>query len=96
MSYQLNQTRPNADTFSSLAWETGNELGAYMLSAGAPPADWTSEIATYIKSLAPKHLVADGTDGLVDYGGSTQNTGLDVSGVDLVYVRASHARSSCS
>jgi mannan endo-1,4-beta-mannosidase len=35
-----------------LAWETVNE--------GNPPATWTSEIASYIKSVDPKHLIVDG------------------------------------
>ncbi|GAA6014116.1 hypothetical protein JCM10207_006101 [Rhodosporidiobolus poonsookiae] len=67
-----------------LAWETGNELGGYMLGGGAPPASWTKAIAKYIKALAPNHLVADGTDGLTDYGGSLANTGVTVDEVDLV------------
>ncbi|GAA5969798.1 hypothetical protein JCM11641_008044 [Rhodosporidiobolus odoratus] len=67
-----------------LAWETGNELGGYMLGGGAPPAYWTQDIASYIKSLAPSHLVADGTDGLTDYSGSLANTGISVDEVDLV------------
>ena len=75
------------------AWETGNELGGYMLGGGAPPAAWTKDIASYIKKLAPNHLVADGTDGLTDYGGSLANTGMKVSNVDLVCVPLPH---SCS
>lgn len=67
-----------------MAWETGNELGAYMLGAGAPPAVWTNNIGNYIKGIAPNQLVADGTDGLVDYGGSLQNTGVAVAPVDMV------------
>ncbi|TNY24545.1 glycoside hydrolase superfamily [Rhodotorula diobovata] len=67
-----------------MAWETGNELGGYMLGGGAPPASWTKNIAAYIKKLAPNHLVADGTDGLTDYGGSLANTGMKLSDVDLV------------
>jgi hypothetical protein len=35
-----------------LCWETGNELDS--------PAAWTREIAAYIKSLDPNHLVMDG------------------------------------
>jgi hypothetical protein len=57
-----------------------------MLGGGAPPASWTKSIAQYIKSIAPSHLVADGTDGLTDYGGSLANTGVNVDEVDLVYV----------
>ncbi len=36
-----------------LAWETGNELHS--------PPEWTRQIAAYIKSLDPQHLVLDGT-----------------------------------
>ncbi|GAA5828292.1 hypothetical protein JCM11251_006183 [Rhodosporidiobolus azoricus] len=67
-----------------LAWETGNEYGGYMLGGGPPPASWTRDIARYIKSIAPSHLVADGTDGLTNYDGSLGNTGLGVAEVDLV------------
>ncbi|KAM0754756.1 glycoside hydrolase [Meredithblackwellia eburnea MCA 4105] len=67
-----------------LGWETGNEYGGYMLGGGAPPASWTSSIATYVKSIAPNHLVFDGTDGLVDSSGNLQNTGFGVSNVDGV------------
>ena len=35
-----------------LCWETGNELQA--------PAAWTAEMATYIKSIDPNHLIMDG------------------------------------
>lgn len=72
-----------ADADDSLS-SAGNELGGYMLGGGAPPASWTKAIATYIKSLAPNHLVADGSDGLTDYNGNLANTGVGVSKVDLV------------
>ncbi|GAA5898520.1 uncharacterized protein JCM6883_003341 [Sporobolomyces salmoneus] len=67
-----------------LAWETGNELGGYMLGGGAPPKAWTENIAAHILSLAPNTLVADGTDGLVDTTGALVNTGMAATGVDLV------------
>ncbi|GAA5976429.1 hypothetical protein JCM5350_001687 [Sporobolomyces pararoseus] len=67
-----------------LAWETGNELGGYMLGGGAPPKSWTENIAAHILSLAPNTLVADGTDGLVDTTGALVNTGVSANGVDLV------------
>ena len=41
-----------------LAWETGNELSA--------PDAWTEEIAAYIKSIDPYHLVMDGNFGVSD------------------------------
>lgn len=55
-----------------------------MLSAGAPPASWTDDIGNYIKSIAPNQLVADGTNGLVNYSGGLANTGVAVAPVDLV------------
>lgn len=67
-----------------------------MLGGGAPPASWTKNIAAYIKKLAPNHLVADGTDGLTDYGGSLANTGMKLSDVDLVCVLVSVPVSLCS
>ncbi|KAG0654464.1 hypothetical protein C6P46_001629 [Rhodotorula mucilaginosa] len=67
-----------------LGFETGNELGGYMLGGGAPPASWTKNIAAHIKSLAPSTLILDGTDGLTTYGGDLGNTGVGLSSVDLV------------
>ncbi|GAA6014735.1 hypothetical protein JCM8202_001643 [Rhodotorula sphaerocarpa] len=67
-----------------LGFETGNELGGYMLGGGAPPASWTKEIAAHIKSLASNSLVFDGTDGLTTYSGDLGNTGVKVDAVDLV------------
>lgn len=40
------------------------ETRSYMMKNGAPPAAWTAEIAKHIKSLAPRHLVIDGSDGV--------------------------------
>ncbi len=42
------------DDKAILCWETGNELSS--------PVSWTREIATYIKSLDPHHLLMDGFD----------------------------------
>lgn len=67
-----------------LGWETINEGGAYMLQNGAPTAEWTNDIATYIKSLAPNHLVIDGTNGLFDANGNFQNKGTNVAAVDII------------
>jgi len=44
-----------------MVWETGNEL---MYNGGPPPTAWTEDIARLIKSLAPDHLVMDGTNGV--------------------------------
>ena len=44
------------DDQALLCWETGNELRT-------PPVSWTRDIAAFIKSLDPNHLVMDGTDG---------------------------------
>ena len=78
-----------------LAWETGNELGAYRLGEGAPPASWTSTIALYIKSIDKNHLVIDGSDGLYNSAGSPI-PGLGVSGVDIVSDHFYRERSSDS
>ncbi|KAM0788312.1 hypothetical protein ACM66B_001455 [Microbotryomycetes sp. NB124-2] len=67
-----------------MAWETGNELGAWMLRAGAPTKEWTEDIAAFIKSFAPNQLIADGTDGLIDESGVLRNEGVAALGVDLV------------
>jgi len=44
-----------------LAWETGNELTAATFSQLYP---WTSDIASYIKSIDSNHLVVDGQYGI--------------------------------
>ncbi|KAH9473518.1 hypothetical protein MJO28_000652 [Puccinia striiformis f. sp. tritici] len=66
-----------------LAWETGNELGAFDLEEGAPPASWTSEIARHIKSIDSHHLVIDGSDGVYD-SDNQDIEGLDVEEVDII------------
>ncbi|MGD9632623.1 MAG: cellulase family glycosylhydrolase [Pirellulales bacterium] len=43
---------PYKEDKAILAWETGNEIDA--------TPEWTHEIASYIKSLDPNHLVVDG------------------------------------
>ena len=55
-----------------------------MLGGGAPPASWTSNIAAFIQSLAPNHLIIDGADGLVDSSGNLKNQGFQVAAVDMV------------
>ena len=66
-----------------LAWETGNELGAFDLEEGAPPASWTNEIARHIKSLDSHHLVVDGSDGVFD-SDDDDIEGLDVDAIDII------------
>lgn len=55
---------PLKDDPTILAWETGNELHTPCWCKAWPPPAWTGQIATYIKSIDPHHLVMDGTYGL--------------------------------
>ncbi len=55
-------------------WETGNELW------DAPP-DWTEQTAAFIKSLAPRALVADGSAAT---GKHVADAALDAPSVDIV------------
>lgn len=66
------------------AWETGNELGGYLGREGYPSLTWTSNIAKYIKSLAPNHLVIDGTDGFYNVSTGQVAQGLKSPYVDIV------------
>ena len=65
-----------------MAWETGNELGAWNLGSGythadpPPPAAWTQKIAQHIKSIDSKHLLVDGPDGV-------QTADLSIPEVDI-------------
>lgn len=47
-----------------LAWETGNELD---YREERVPSEWTLEMATYIKSIDPKHLIIDGSNGALGW-----------------------------
>ena len=58
IEFVLNRTNtitgiPYKQDKAILAWETGNEI--------SPPFSWTKEIAAYIKSMDPNHLVLEGT-----------------------------------
>jgi hypothetical protein len=55
-------------------WETGNELW------DAPPS-WTAQTATFIKSLAPRSLVADGSAAT---GKHVSDAAVDAADVDIV------------
>lgn len=46
------------------AYETGNELGGPIFGDKWVPNSWTSEISSFIKSLAPHKLIVDGTYGI--------------------------------
>ncbi|OAX40904.1 glycoside hydrolase [Rhizopogon vinicolor AM-OR11-026] len=58
------------------AYETGNELGGPVFGDMWVPVEWTEQIASYIKELAPNKLVIDGT-----YGVNT--THLSISTIDI-------------
>ena len=58
------------------AYETGNELGGPVFGDEDVPVEWTTEISSYIKQLAPNKLVIDGTYGV-------NNTHLDIPSVDI-------------
>lgn len=53
-----------------LAWETGNEM--HTIGNAFPATAWTQAVASYIKSIAPRHLVIDG-----------EYTGASVNGLAL-------------
>ncbi|KAL9112382.1 MAG: hypothetical protein Q9227_003224 [Pyrenula ochraceoflavens] len=46
------------------AYETGNELGGPTFGDMYVPNNWTQDIARFIKTLAPKKLIMDGTYGV--------------------------------
>ncbi|KAF2453838.1 glycoside hydrolase superfamily [Lineolata rhizophorae] len=53
-----------ADDPTIFAYETGNELGGPVFQDKAVPVAWTREIAQFVKELAPRKLVVDGTYGV--------------------------------
>jgi len=59
------------------AYETGNELGGPIFGDKDVPVAWTTEIARYVKELAPNKLVIDGT-----YGVNT--THLSIKEIDIL------------
>ncbi|GAA94324.1 glycoside hydrolase family 5 protein [Mixia osmundae IAM 14324] len=66
-----------------IAWETGNEWGAYIGREGYPPLAFTNNIASLIKHLAPNQLIIDGTDGLWNYSTGATAPGLKSSYIDI-------------
>lgn len=66
-----------------LAWETGNELGAYIGKEGYPPAAWTTTIAATIKSYS-RSLIIDGSGGFYNYSTKQVAPGLNVANIDMM------------
>ena len=58
------------------AFETGNELGGPIFGDRDVPNSWTSDIASFLKQLAPEKLVIDGTYGI-------NQTHLSLEDVDI-------------
>ncbi|RKU42830.1 hypothetical protein DL546_006463 [Coniochaeta pulveracea] len=58
------------------AYETGNELSGPVWGDMDVPADWLRDISSYVKELAPRKLVVDGTYGV-------NRTHLGVEEVDV-------------
>ncbi|KAF8839442.1 glycoside hydrolase [Paxillus ammoniavirescens] len=58
------------------AYETGNELGGPTFGDMWVPVEWTTQIADYIKELAPNKLVIDGTYGV-------NKTHLTIPSIDI-------------
>ena len=59
-----------------LAFETGNELGGWGLNSNPPPISWVTEIAAFLKELAPDTLILSGTYGV-------REAELEIADVDL-------------
>ncbi|KAJ6437311.1 glycoside hydrolase family 5 protein [Purpureocillium lavendulum] len=53
-----------ADDSTIYAYETGNELSGPIFRDMNVPNEWTVEISRFVKSLAPKKLIMDGTYGI--------------------------------
>lgn len=66
-----------------LAWETGNELGTRNVAWGDTQDAWTEMIATYIKFIAPNHLVSDGRWTTTNTGVTFRSAQLANSHVDM-------------
>ncbi|KAH9271797.1 hypothetical protein BASA83_005899 [Batrachochytrium salamandrivorans] len=70
------------DDSTILGWQTGNELGGW--EGKPPPAAWTIETAQFIKSLAPKTMVIDGTMGGHDLKGRVPREVFESPFVDVI------------
>jgi mannan endo-1,4-beta-mannosidase len=67
---------PQAEDPTIFAYETGNELGGPIFGDEWVPNSWTTEIATFVKSLAPNKLIIDGTYGI-------NSTHFSISEIDI-------------
>ena len=65
-----------ADDPTIFGYETGNELSGPIFGDKNVPISWTSEIAEFVKQLAPRKLVIDGTYGI-------NETHLGIEAVDI-------------
>ncbi len=70
-----------------LAWETGNELGAWQGQDGYPPASWTNAVAAQIKWLT-QSLIIDGSSGFYNLANGATAAGLNIGNIDIM---SSHA-----
>lgn len=80
ISYVLNHVNPYTglaykDDPTIMVWETGNEMYPGSSCCGSTSV-WAKTIASYIKSIAPNQLVADGHYGLDS--GSYATTSIDI------------------
>jgi mannan endo-1,4-beta-mannosidase len=87
ISYMLNRINTvngirYADDCTVLAWELGNELGGW--DGPVPSSEWTSDIAAYIKSIAPNALVASGDMGGLDSKSRYSEGSLSSPAVDML------------
>ena len=85
IAHVLNHTNqytgvPLRDEPAILAWETGNELNN---ATSAWDNHWTEMIAAYIKSISPRHLVADGHTSESNPSGMLSTNQLLLPDVDL-------------
>ena len=85
VAHVLNHTNqytgvPLRDEPAILAWETGNELNN---ATSAWDDHWTEMAAVYIKSISPRHLVADGHTSESNANGMLSTNQLLLPDVDL-------------
>jgi len=73
--------RPYRDDPTIFAWELGNEPRGGPGTPSNVLTSWAEEMATYLKSIDPNHLVAVGDEGFLDGGGEhwtyKANDGVD-------------------